>query len=31
MFKNGKGEAIIFDEKGKKILQVNFATDAIDG
>ena len=30
-FKNGKAEAIIFSEKEKKILQVNFAIDAIDG
>ena len=30
-FKNGKGEAITFDEKEKKIPQVNFSIDAIDG
>ena len=31
MFKNGKGEAIIFDKDEKRIPQVNFAIDAIDG
>ena len=30
-FKNGKGEAIIFDKEEKRIPQVNFAIDAIDG
>ena len=29
LLKNGKGEAIIFEEKEKKIPQVNFAIDAI--
>ena len=30
-FKNGKGEAIIFDKEEKRIPQVNFSIDAIDG